>query len=382
MVRTRRTSPIADSNGEDSLNGTQIRTLINNEVSRAVGEAIPEIIAALREEMTILLNERVAAATTPPGNQNRAREFQYRDFSACSPPEFKGDMNPIISMRWISDMECAFLTSGCPDNMKVRFSVNLLRGRAKDWCASALSMAEHTSLSWEDFVVRFRAQFVPPVEMEKMTKEFLELTQTNETVQEINTKFMEMSLFCPQYAATEEMKIFRYKDVLRTEIREFICNAPYTSLNNMMEAARRRELELENQSKKRKAVLTVAPISTVPKKSRFLDSRSGHKSGGFKPREGEEKKCYKCGRSGHLSRDCRSSITVCFNCNQTGHIRTNCPSLTNGSGGGAQRAPVAAPLQITDGRGGSSGSKAAQGRAYQLKVEEARDTPKVVTVSN
>lgn len=126
MVRTRRTSTSAESNGEDSLNGTQIRTLINNEVSRAVGEAIPEIIAALREEMTILLNERVAAATTPPGNQNRAREFQYRDFSACSPPEFKGDMNPIISMRWISDMECAFLTSGCPDNMKVRFSVNLL----------------------------------------------------------------------------------------------------------------------------------------------------------------------------------------------------------------------------------------------------------------
>ena len=160
-------------------------------------------------------------------------------------------------------MECAFLTSGCPDNMKVRFAVNLLRGRAKDWCASTLSLAERTSLSWEYFLVRFCDQFVPPVEMDKMKKEFLELTQTSETVQEINTKFMEMSLFCPQYSATEEMKMFRYKDALRTEIREFICNAPYTSLANMMEAARRRELELENQSKKRNTVLTMTPISST-----------------------------------------------------------------------------------------------------------------------
>ena len=149
MAITRRKNASAESEGETSLNGTQIRELISNEVAQevthAIGKAIPEIVAALREEMTTLLNERTAAATPPPGNQSRTKEFQYRDFSVCSPPEFQGDFNPIISMRWISDMEGAFSTSGCPDNMKVRFAANLLRGSVKDWCNSNLSPAERTS---------------------------------------------------------------------------------------------------------------------------------------------------------------------------------------------------------------------------------------------
>ena len=40
MARTRRTKTSVESDGEASLNGTQIRELVNNEVTQAVGEAI------------------------------------------------------------------------------------------------------------------------------------------------------------------------------------------------------------------------------------------------------------------------------------------------------------------------------------------------------
>ncbi|KAH9386970.1 uncharacterized protein NEMAJ01_1866 [Nematocida major] len=38
--------------------------------------------------------------------------------------------------------------------------------------------------------------------------------------------------------------------------------------------------------------------------------------------------CYKCNRSGHISRDCPRKPSTCFICNQTGHVKTNCPENT------------------------------------------------------
>ncbi|KAI3672891.1 hypothetical protein L6452_38991 [Arctium lappa] len=381
MAITRRNNNVEPNTGT-GLTTEQIREMIATEVTHAIGEAIPEIITAIRNEVVVLMEEHIAAIPPSAGGQPRAREFQYRDLSACSPPEFKGDSKPIVSMRWISDMECAFLTSGCPENLKVRFAVNLLRDGAKDWCATALTLAERTTLTWEEFVIRFRAEYVPPVEMERIAKEFLELTQTTETVKEMNRRFTEMALFCLQYAASEDMKMTRYKDMLRTEIREFVSTAQYATLVAMMEAARRQELELETQAKKRKAAQAVAPISVVPKKVRFSDSRTGQRSGGFKPMNssgGRDNKCFKCGQVGHYGRDCRVPLMVCFNCKQTGHVKANCLYPRATDGGGAPRAPTAVPLRITDGRVGQAGTEAARGRVHQLKVDEAQATPKVVT---
>ncbi|KAL4555553.1 hypothetical protein LXL04_038175 [Taraxacum kok-saghyz] len=148
--------------------------MIASEVAQAIGDTIPDIVTAIRGQVEAMMEERIAAIPTGGGNP-RTREFQYRDFNACSPPEFKGDTNPIISMRWISDVEGAFITSGCPDDLKVRFAVNLLRGGAKDWSAIALTVAERTTLTWQEFVTRFRAEYVPRVEVERLEREFLAL---------------------------------------------------------------------------------------------------------------------------------------------------------------------------------------------------------------
>ena len=77
-------------------------------------------------------------------------------------------------------------------------------------------------MTWSDFVTKFRAEFVPAVEIQQLAREFLDMRQNTETVAEITTKFRERALLVPQFAGDEDMKRIRYHDMLRSEIRDHV----------------------------------------------------------------------------------------------------------------------------------------------------------------
>ena len=195
--------------------------------------------------------------------------------------------------------------------------------------------------------------------------------------------FNERVLFCPQYAADEGMKIARYTEMLRTDIREYVVAYPRTSLVDLMDAARRREIEIDTQVRKRKATQALVPASSESKKGKTFDSRSRHKNEGRGPPAGAERTvpvvCYKCGKPGHMSRKCGMSMIACFQCGQPGHRRSECPQLRAAGGGGAPKAPAAAPLLLTDGRSGPTRTPpTGQGRVYQLTADEAPISPSTI----
>ena len=109
--------------------------------------------------------------------------------------------------------------------------------------------------------------------MDPLAREFLTMEQTTESIPELNRKFNEMALFCPQYAADEGMKIARYTQMLRNDIREFVVAYPRTSLVDLMDTASRREIE--TQDRKRKMTQMFIPVSLGHKKAKTSDARSG-----------------------------------------------------------------------------------------------------------
>ena len=86
--------------------------------------------------------------------------------------------DPIVSKRWIAEMEFAELMSFYLEGSKVRYAAGCLRDRAKDWWESvgdSLGASAIEAMTWSYFVARFMAEFAPAVELQQLAIEFLDI---------------------------------------------------------------------------------------------------------------------------------------------------------------------------------------------------------------
>ncbi|KAJ9538034.1 hypothetical protein OSB04_030767 [Centaurea solstitialis] len=361
MVVTRRNS------GSEEPETPDLRDIIVSQITETLQQILPGLFAQMKDEVLQAVDQRIDTAfascgsTSGSNNQAQSRSSTFKDFMACQPPHYEGRKDPIACSRWISAVEGSFRTCGCPDGVKVFYAANLLRDASKDWWGLILKShtEEQTStMTWDAFKVLFEEQFSPQVERERIIAEFLNLKQTTESVNEITDQFLEKALFCPDYVGNEAMRMYRYRGVLKPEIREFVSTTTCTSFNAMG---------------KRKAQQSIVPVRKF--KGPRTDGRrfpSGCPKCG-RNHQGEcrlpESVCFKCGKPGHKSRDCGVAPRTCFHCFQPGHIKPNCPKLASAQP--QVQAPAPATLRITDGstrtKGGSSTSC---GRAFQMTADD------------
>ena len=82
-----------------------------------------------------------------------------REFNNTKLPEFDSVRDPIVCMRWISDVDGCFYTCASSKNLKFRYAQNLLRLGVKDWwdfVTKNYSPSEKSMVTWEKFVEKFK----------------------------------------------------------------------------------------------------------------------------------------------------------------------------------------------------------------------------------
>lgn len=192
----------------------RIREILHDEVAALFRAELPELFGSIKTAMVEYFDERyaalvetaaaVATVTVAIAGGGADRDFQYRDFDNTEPPTFDGVQDPIVAMRWLSDVEGCFFAYSCPADLRVRCALNLLRLGAKDWwrlTTGSYSDAQRAAVSWYQFREMFINRYVPQDERERLAQEFLELKQDSESVTEIIRMFTERAMFCPEFAS-------------------------------------------------------------------------------------------------------------------------------------------------------------------------------------
>ncbi|XP_022032515.1 uncharacterized protein LOC110933609 [Helianthus annuus] len=341
------------------------------EVEGQVLGVIDTLVTSKVEELKEMINELQTKKST--------RRCTYKEFMACNPLPYKGEIDPIACQRWISSTEAVFVRSRCEVEDQVMFATGLLQLQAKDWWdahSKELGDDKVQTLTWQEFKEPFLKYHSPQSALDKIQEDFLSLRQKDETIDEITNKFLEKVKFCGEIAGTERLKIIRYHAMLKAEYREFVNPSKCATLNELIDWARDREIELRRQVERGEKRVAEKPTNTNPsKKAKYQDqNRKGKTSSGIptcktcgKHHSGEcllgKKGCYKCGQEGHLYYRCPENSKACYNCNQTGHIKAECPKLQQGA--------------KKDGK--KDESSKARGRMFQLTSDEAKTSPDVVS---
>lgn len=130
--------------------------------------------------------------------QKRTWIVTYHDFHTTHPFEFEGGNYLVVNMRWTANTEGAFSTCDFPDELKVKYELNLLYLWEKDQWAlvtQTVSHVEHVVLTYEKFLDIFRAQYVSQVERGHLALNYMSLKQKIDLVTQITIKFTKRALF-------------------------------------------------------------------------------------------------------------------------------------------------------------------------------------------
>ena len=197
----------------DSRNSSSRRSRRNHEISTTRSQTTPTY-----ESGPIPRNNRHV------GGGESGCVFKFKTFLDCKPIEFKGSSDPVVSIRWLREMEVVFESCDCPESKKVLFASRMLKGDALDWWDTrreALGVEFVANMTWESFKELYKKEYCTTRDQRLLEQEFLTLKKGDKTINEYARLFMEKLRFCGHLCRDEEARVSRYVLGLPAEYRGF-----------------------------------------------------------------------------------------------------------------------------------------------------------------
>ena len=398
-------------------------------------------------QLTALINERVqeamdahadTTANNPPVTNQRCT---YKQFMDCQPLKFNGTGGAVALLQWMEKAESVFARCNCLPVDRVKFASGTLEGAALTWWnteTQVMGLGEANAMDWEDFKFLIKEEYCNRNEVQKLEEEYYRLKMVGSDIEEFTRKSNEYATLCPNMVTPAYKRVELYVNGLPSQIQGNVISANPTTIQQAVRLAHKltdkaiQQGALPAKSSGSKPVNTNAQSgsndnnnnggngSSAGNKRKFDNSdrqynqsnqarrfnnrgsSSNHnnqnRQGGYNgnlPKCDKcnfhhtgQCKCGRCGKYGHVTKDCRVNLGTqnndnrqqqpqqnqqqnhgrgCYQCGQLGHMKRECPQLKNNNNNG--------------GAGGdnNNGGNTAKGRAFVIGSREARNNPNVVT---
>ncbi|GKA40035.1 putative reverse transcriptase domain-containing protein [Tanacetum coccineum] len=315
-----------------------------------------------------------------PERAQQARDCTFSSFMKCGPTQFHGKEGAIELCRWFEKMESTFGISECAERNKVKFAAATLQGRALTWWntqVATLGLAEANGKSWDDMKKMMLEEFCPEEEISRMEDELRNLRLRDHDIAAYTNRFNELVLLCPEVVPSIKKKISQYIKGLPSYIQGETYSSKPTTLNEairmahgLMEQKVQGWKEKNAEQNKRKWEGGNQGNNQGNRGNNRGDNRDNHRhnqnnnrrnggaramtqaqgenvnQGGHAPKCNRcnvfhfgncPVKCNKCGKRGHIAKDCRGKgvatgantepIKVCYKCGDPNHLANSelCP---------------------------------------------------------
>ncbi|KAJ9561422.1 hypothetical protein OSB04_006582 [Centaurea solstitialis] len=256
------------------------------------------------------------------------------------------------------------------------------------WDASRRSSVGVVSrLSWAEFKKKMLEKYCSERALDKIEDEFRAMKKGNSPISFYAREFLEKLGMVEHLAPDEKAKIKAYSRGLPAEMKSAVRIAKVTTLHEAIEESLRMEdditqarVESYQAGQKRKFEEATAPAR--PNKTFQDRKRGGNRAEAKWCNKCRSKHigpcrsdfpmstptCGKCGKRGHMTRDCMPRVAVCYECKEPGDYRDAYPKFkkasTGGSSGSVAKGEV--PPRVTS-------------RAFQMSAGEAREASDLVS---
>ncbi|KAD3337823.1 hypothetical protein E3N88_33344 [Mikania micrantha] len=334
--------------------GTYVRT-DNPSIDSATVEAMVEQLVnkANTGYEAACLNSETGSET----HNNSSRGCTFKTFLSYHPQPYTGS------------------EGACSEEDKVKFATGTLDGQALTWWNShvqKLSLKTANSIPWENFVKMLKEEYCPQNEIQKL-EGFWNYKMEGSEIEQYTTRFHEWCKQCPEMVTPDYRKIDPYVSGLPKQIQSLITTTDPTliqpticlayHLTNQAVAQgklpkRGEHLKSQDYKRKRETSHSQTPSSqqmqlhnqsattndstATPSSTKGKNAYQGkypkckrcpyHHNG-----QCERYRCRKCGRNGHMAKECRSKpvgskdnqkvVKGCYKCGKPGHWRRDCPQL-------------------------------------------------------